>query len=49
MSNIKRKIRRNELKKELGTNKIQTAYHDRYDTIEQKIRKEIKNAKNNKV
>lgn len=46
--NITRKVRRNKLKKELGTNKIKEAFHDRYDTLEQKIRKELKkNAKNN--
>lgn len=46
--NITRKVRRNKLKKELGTNKINEAFHDRYDTLEQKIRKELKkNAKNN--
>ncbi len=47
MSNILRKVRRNQLKKELNTNKIQDAYHDRYDTIEQKVKRSIKNAKNN--
>lgn len=46
--NITRKVKRNKLKKELGTNKINEAYHDRYDTLEQKIRKDLKkNAKSN--
>ena len=48
MSNLSREMKRNQLKNELKTNKINTAYHNRYDTLDQRIRRELKkNAKNN--
>lgn len=49
MGGISRQINRNKLKKELGNNKINEAYHNEYDSIEQKMRREIKNEKNNRV
>jgi len=39
MSNAFRKIRRNALKKYLGTNKIREFWHQQNDTLEQKLRK----------
>lgn len=44
MSGIERKIRRNQLKKKLGTNKIKQAFHEENETLEQKIKREQKNA-----
>lgn len=44
MSGIERKIRRNQLKKELGTNKIKQAFHEEFETLEGKIKREQKNA-----
>ena len=44
MSSIDRKIKRNMLKKKLGTNKIKDFYHSEYDTLEQKMKK-VKNIK----
>ena len=46
MGSLVRKIKRNQLKKELGSNKIREIYHERFDTVEQKLRKEIKNGNN---
>lgn len=40
-----RKLRRNKLKKEMGNNRIREAYHERYDSLEQKIRRMNKNEK----
>ena len=40
MSGIERKIRRNQLKKELGTNKIKQAFHEEFETLEEKIKRE---------
>lgn len=42
MSGIERKIRRNQLKKELGTNKIKQAFHQEFETLEAKIKREQK-------
>ena len=47
MSNMFRKIRRNILKKHLGTNKIREFYHSKYDTLEKKMRK-VKKGEYNK-
>lgn len=44
MSNKLRKIKRNNLKKKIGHNKIKNFFHSEYDSLEQKIRK-IKNEK----
>ena len=49
MSNCIRKLRRNKLKQEIGSNKIKEYYHSRYDTLEQRLKRGIKNAKNEKV
>lgn len=39
MSNLSRKVRRNQLKKQMGNNKINEFYHQQYDTIEERMRK----------
>lgn len=39
MSNAFRKIRRNALKKHLGTNKIKEFYHSEYDSLEKKMKR----------
>lgn len=39
MSNLLRKVRRNQLKKQMGNNKINEFYHQQYDTIEERMRK----------
>lgn len=49
MSNCIRKLRRNKLKQELGTNKIREYYHSKYDTLEQRLKRGIKNAKNENI
>lgn len=49
MSNFVRKLRRNKLKQELGTNKIREYYHSKYDTLEKRLKRGIKNAKNEKI
>lgn len=40
---VVRKLRRNRLKRMMGNNKIKQAYHERYDTLEQKIRRDMSN------
>lgn len=44
MSNYIRKIRRNKLKQELGNNKIRDVFHTRYDTLEQRLIRGMKEA-----
>lgn len=39
MSSLLRKVRRNELKKQMGNNKINSFYHQQYDTLAERIRK----------
>ena len=43
---FERKMKRNKLKQELKTNKIKEEYHNRYDTLEQRLLKEKKNERN---
>ena len=38
MGSLARKLRRNQLKKELGTNKIKQAFHEEFETLEAKIK-----------
>jgi len=45
MGSFERKVRRNELKRELGTNKIKEFYHSKYDTLEQRLIRGMINAK----
>ena len=40
MSSLDRKVKRNFLKKKYNTNKIKDLFHEKYDTLEQKIKKE---------
>lgn len=42
MSGLSRKIRRNFLKKKYNTNKIKDLFHEEYDTLEQKIKRNKK-------
>lgn len=49
MSNCIRKLRRNKLKQELGTNKISQYYHSKYDTLEKRLKRGLENAKNEKI
>lgn len=49
MSNVFRKIKRNNLKNHLNTNKINEFYHSEYDTLEKKMRKVKKGNENGKV
>ena len=46
MSGFERKVLRNKLKIQLGSNKIKEAFHEENDTLEQKIRKESKKNEN---
>lgn len=39
MSGIERTVKRNFLKKKYKTNKIKELFHEKYDTLEQKIRR----------
>lgn len=48
MSGFARKLRRNKLKQELGSNKIKEYYHSKYDSLEKRLKAGIKNAKNEK-
>ena len=45
MSGIERKIRRNALKKYLGTNKIKEFYHNEYDSLWKRLQNGMKNAR----
>lgn len=45
MSGFERKLKREQLKKQLGTNKIKEFYHSKYDTLEQRLIRGMKNAK----
>lgn len=47
MSNKLRSIKRQALKKQLGTNKIKEFYHSEYDSLEKKMRK-VKKGEYNK-
>ena len=49
MSNWIRKQRRNELKKELGSNKIKEAFHTRYDSLEKRLIAGMKRAKEDRL
>lgn len=49
MSNCIRQLRRNKLKQEIGSNKIREYYHSKYDTLDQRLKRGIKNTKNEKV
>ncbi len=42
---FERKLRREQLKKQLGTNKINEFYHAKYDSLEKRMRDGIKRAK----
>lgn len=39
MGSLLRKIRRNELKQQMGNNKINEFYHQQYDTLAKRMRK----------
>lgn len=39
-----RKVRRNQLKKQMGNNKINVFYHQQYDSLEKRLKRGIKNA-----
>ena len=39
MSGLLRKVRRNELKKQMGNNKIGEFYHTQYDSLEKRMKK----------
>lgn len=39
-----RKVRRNELKKQMGNNKIKDYFHTQYDSLEKRLKRGIKNA-----
>ena len=40
MGSLARKLRRNQEKKELGSNKIKQAFHEEFETLEAKIKRE---------
>lgn len=48
MGGIARKIKRNELKRQLGNNKIKELFHSQNDTIEKRLRDGIRRAKEQK-
>lgn len=37
---FERKMKRNKLKQQLGTNKIKQAFHEQFETLEQKMKRE---------
>ncbi len=45
MSNFIRKLKRNKLKQQLGTNKIKEFWHTQNDSIEKRLKRGIENAK----
>jgi len=45
MSNLLRKVRRNQLKKQMGNNKICDYFHTQYDTLEKRLKRGMNNAK----
>lgn len=45
MSGFLRKLRREQLKKQLGNNKINDFYHAKYDTLEKRMRDGMRRAK----
>lgn len=47
MSGFLRKLRREKLKKQLGSNKIKEAYHSKYDSLEKRLRDGMRNARKN--
>ena len=49
MGNFARKLARNKLKQEIGSNKIREEYHNRYDSLEQRIKRELKEKDKNGV
>lgn len=49
MSNCIRKLRRNKLKQELGTNKIKDFWHTQNDTLEQRLKRGMEKENGKKV
>ena len=49
MSNCIRKLRRNKLKQELGTNKISEYYHTKYDSLEKRLKRGMEKENGKKV
>ena len=49
MSGFERKLKRDQLKKQVGTNKIRDFWHTQNDTLEQRLKRGMKNARNEKV
>ncbi len=49
MSNCIRKLRRNKLKQELGTNKISGYYHTKYDSLEKRLKRGMEKENGKKV
>lgn len=45
---FERELKRNKLKKEIGSNKIRDVFHSRYDSIEKRLHDGMKNARKNK-
>ena len=45
MSGFERKLRREKLKKQLGSNDIKEIFHSKYDTLEQRLVAGMKRAK----
>ena len=48
MGSYARKLERNKLKKELGTNKIKDFWHQQHDSLEQRLIAGMKRARENK-
>ena len=46
---FERKLKRNQLKQQLGTNKIKNFWHTQNDTLEQRLKRGMKNARNEKI
>jgi len=42
MGSFARKLARNKLKQEMGNNRIREEFHNRYDSLEQRIKRELK-------
>lgn len=49
MSGFVRKLRRNKLKQELGTNKIKDFWHTQNDTLEQRLKRGMEKTDGKKV
>lgn len=49
MSSFERKLKRESLKQEIGNNRIKEYYHSKYDSLEKRLIRGIKNARQGNI